>query len=884
MSKYGLKIKIFETSTVIEHNNGVRDHYEYKDAMLTNSLFLDFLLGNGLQTYRNESTRDIICLEFNYGTRSYEKEVEHLSSTARNARKEYRMAYVTGDARQTDVASYKRERLSGLMEDARKNRYEYKKLNADQIRLKVYEEGITIPYVTKNKNGEIENVENVHYKMLFRSTGKAKKGSCMFIVDRLYGKAVDFLRMGIQMPDRNAPIVEVSAYSALIASGIVGRIKVNPRNILILKDVSRYFETKVISVEVDEGKNCIAKEIEKFRLKNELFDGQALIDTRLFTQWASDEGEVGNGYLLLRQHFCKMAAFHAKLQDFFRDYCLEHSLDYETEIVNDCWGNPHRLKDVEIVTTDNAMKWIKFGVTYDYWCRKVEENGSLFGVVKTAHRSKLGEVQKMSYQMVNALDEELMPSIVKESEDYVIRLKLDDMAFLEYLKRNTNFSNDFNVLVVLCGQDPEFVRSEYFRQRRYKIINDYIYKLRTGEIIQDAENLVIIGSPYAMLLYAASGNEKDCDFDDTLHAEEGAVQCYTPRFEPDTYLAGFRSPFNSRNNIDYLHNVYDERLEKYFGFTRQIIAVNMIGTDFQDRNNGSDQDSDTLYVTAQPSIVDCARRFYTEYPTIVNQIPKDVNVYNNTMADFARLDSTLARSQLAIGLASNLAQIAQSYSYTFNDNKYQTYACILAVLAQVAIDNSKRRYDLDLDKSIETIKKDLNVKENGYPQFWGIIKKDFNKRNINKAIHCPMNYLANLKFQRVRQNGATLPMDLFFVKTPLEKNIVLSQRIEKFIVKYAFDIYDSVILNDEYISGHLILKHNFDELIRDIRNTYMSNKYVGLMSWLIDRAFRITPEALKGRRKSTLSKNRSLLLKTLYEVNPESLLYCFSKNAAFKGI
>mgnify|MGYP003299405485 CR=1 FL=1 len=39
---------------------------------------------------------------------------------------------------------------------------------------------------------------------------------------------------------------------------------------------------------------------------------------------------------------------------------------------------------------------------------KVYENNCMFGIVKTAHESKLGDVQKMSYQMVNSLDEKIM--------------------------------------------------------------------------------------------------------------------------------------------------------------------------------------------------------------------------------------------------------------------------------------------------------------------------------------------------------------------------------------------------------------------------------------------------------------------------------------------
>ena len=97
MSEFGLKIKNIEASTLFEYNNGVRDHYEYKDAMFVNSLFKDFLDENGLTNWKGESTRDIICLEFNYGSRSYEEEMAHLHNVMKNARKEFRIALIKKD-------------------------------------------------------------------------------------------------------------------------------------------------------------------------------------------------------------------------------------------------------------------------------------------------------------------------------------------------------------------------------------------------------------------------------------------------------------------------------------------------------------------------------------------------------------------------------------------------------------------------------------------------------------------------------------------------------------------------------------------------------------------------------------------------------------------
>lgn len=870
ISEFGLKIKNIEASTLFEYNLGIRDHYEYKDAMFTNSLFSDFLKENGLKIWNNESTRDLICLEFNFGTRSYKKEMEHLYKIAIKARKEYRLAKTCGDSYLLEKTSNKKIKIYDLLEDAHRKRHNYIDYNTDELRKYIYNNGINVEYISRNRNGEVKKRETFHYKMLYRSTGKAKKGSCMFIVDRLYKKSLNFLRMGIKLADQNSMIVEMGAYSPLVSSGIVGKVKINPKNILILKDVDRYFKTNVISIETDDNKKCHANRISNYKLKNTLFDGQALIDSNIFPSW-------GNGYVLLRHHFCKMAAFSTNIQKFFKDYFGEK---YYNAKITDMFGVEHYVKDIELITTDNAMKWIKFDKSYDYWCKWVYDNECQFGIVKTAHESKLGNVQKMSYQMVNSLDINTMDKVVHESVEYINKLKKDDTVFLEYLKKNSNFSNDHEVLIALCNQNPDFVRSSYFRARKEKIIRNYILNFKSGKVIQNAENLVIIGSPYAMLLYAATGEEKSVDMDDTFFVESGTIQCYTNRFNSGEYLAAFRSPFNGRGNMGYLHNVYCSKFEKYFNFGKQVIAINMIGTDFQDRNNGSDQDSDSIYVTNLPAIVEHAKYCYLNYPTIVNNIPKNSNLYNNTMDDFALVDNKLSASQLSIGESSNLAQLCLTYTYNFKDNKYDKYVCILSVLAQIAIDNAKRQFDIDLEEEIKRIKKDMRIKEYKYPSFWVMIKKNFKKSNINYLLKCPMNYLYNLKFKEYRNPAKTLPMSHFFFKFNLDTNRVKSKKVEEFIQDYSLKLYENT-KEENNISDILLLRSDFDELVQHIRKIYISKNYLGLMSWLIDRAFIITPPAKQNSKtiKSKVKKNKTALLKVLYEVSPVSLLKVFSKNS-----
>ena len=836
--------------------------------MFTNSLFSDYLKENGLKVWKEESTRDIICLEFNFGTRSYEQEIEHLYKIARQARLEYKIAKSHHNKNEINKKSNKRKKIMELIAFAKNNQDKYKKISKEDIRTMFYNNGVDVEYVSRMKDGTIRKREVIHYKMLYRSTGKAKKGSCMFIRDKLHKKAQNFLYMGIKLPKKNAMIVEISAYAPLISSAIEGRIKINPKNILILKDIDKSFITNVVSIETDEQKHCYAKYIDNYELKNTLFDGQALIDSSIFPSW-------GNGYILLRHHFCKMAAFCTNIQKFFKDYYGE---SYYSATVKDMFGNEHYVKDIELITTDNAMKWLKFNVSYDYWCEKVYENNCLFGIVKTAHPSKLGDVQKMSYQMVNSLDESIMDNVVAESVAYVERLKQDDDFFLEYLKKNTNFSNDYEVLIALVEQNRDFLRSEYFRERKRTIIKSYVLNMKTGKVIQNAENLVVIGSPYAMLLYGATGIADIIDDDNTFCYEKGTIQCYTERFNDGDYLAFFRSPFNSKNNLMYMHNVYHENFKKYFVFGKQIIAINMIGTDAQDRSNGMDMDSDSGYTTNQPDIVEHARKCYLNYPTIVNNIPKDSNKYDNTMDDYAKIDNNLAGSQRDIGESSNVAQIAQTYSCNFKDQKYIDYVCILSVLAQCAIDNAKRRFDIDLSEEIRRIKNDMDIKEHKYPSFWKLIRRDISLDKINLSLHCPMNSLYNLELNNHRPSTTTLPMSYFFKKFELDKNRKTCKKVEDLITTYSLQIENA--RNKESDDNYFLLRSDFDDLIRNIQSVYISKNYLGLMSWLLDRAFVVSTSAKRNSRqiKSKLRMNKSILIKALYCTNSTNLLKCFSQN------
>lgn len=848
LSKYGLKIKNFSCGVLYEYNLGVREHLSYTNAMFTNSLLSYYLVENGLRVSKDGRTRDIIGINFDFGAKSYAetlKRVEHSIEMEESQNNDPDRLAVLHD----------------LKERVELNKDLYQKKSKEAIREEFYRNGVDVTYTTTNKQGEVVKAEKIHYRMLYRSTGKAKAGSCMFISDRLYKKAHNFLYMGIKLPKNNAPIVEASAYVSLVASSVVDRICINPKNILILEDVDSFFRTNVVSVETNQNKECFAKTIKDYQVKNTLFDGQALIDKSIFPSW-------GNGYILLRHHMCKTAAFKTDIKAFFKDYFGE---EYNQATVVDMFGNEHYAKDIQMITTDNAMKWLKFDISYEYWCERVNMNGNMFGIVKTAHKSKFGEVQRMSYQMINSLDVGIMKNVSKVSREYIMSLKSDDDVFLQYLRDNTNFANDFDVLVALCEQNPDFIRCDYFIERRRKIIKGYIHKFKTGKVIQEGDNLVMVGSPYAMLLHAVG---EDVEKDDTLKGRDDAIECYTKRFPPNLQLAGFRNPHNGKNNILSLYNVDSEKLNKYFDIGQQCVAVNCIHTDLQDRANGCDFDSDSIYCTNQVDIAQYAKYCYKHYPTIVNNIPKEKNCYTNSMADYALIDNNLSHSQLAIGESSNLAQLALTYTYNYDDQKYKDYVCILSVLAQVSIDSAKRRYDIDIANEIRRIKRDMNIQEYGYPKFWLNIRSGFNKDKINYDLSCPMNELSNVRFKGVSVKKGVLPISHFLNKYEIKGSRRGSRKVEKIIEKYSLELLASQFSDeDEY----LLLRSDFDEMIEDIKRVHISKQYLSLMSWLVQRAFLLTPQAYNSH--SQTHRNKSILLKTLYEVNPSCLLQVFSKNA-----
>lgn len=760
----GIKIASINGAEIIKASNG--ENYEMKyNCVMANSLLLDKLKELGLNVSKAGSTKDIINVKFDYGYKAPTtaddeakiKELNELKGEELKIKENIKIA----EAEKTEIQGDKKlgeldevtkalvkakiQEINTLKEDRKAKRAEIKAkkgeieagtkvIKKESLREHIYKEGFSITS-TRTVKGE-EVTETINYVFWFRTAGKAKNGADYFIRAELKDSIDVWQRMGIELPQQDAQLVEMEVYKSLVSSAITGYYVCEPSQILIVRDLDCYSELQdVIRVYRDTETGYSKAERTKARCKNTIWDGMALIQT-----------ENGlTGFRGLRQHFYKTGAFVADFQQYFRDY---YGDAYEIATITDMFGRAVKVSDIKMITTDNAIKWLKFlpatAESFDIWASYVRDNGSKFGICKADHVSKYGSKQRMSYQMINTLpiSREGITELFKDSLDFITALQNDDKAFIEHLRRTATDVNNNELLAELAETYPTFTKSEYFKENRKTEIKSYKNTLKQGKILVEGDNETIVGNPMLLLEYV-TGQLNDYIKDGVISGYIDKTlprtnSCYCRRFAKGEKIVGFRSPHNSPNNIVVFENIYSEDMDKYFYcMGNNVIVANMLYNDLQPHANGMDEDTDFLLCTNNNVIVDACEDIYVKYPTIINDFEPSKKKYNNTMEDLARVDNILQSSQLAIGTSSNVAQIYLSQYWDTKDEELLNNVAILSVLAQVAVDASKRAHlvgngDNGLVEEIERIRKELPLQVK--PKFWQYTSPAFEKDSIERKL------------------------------------------------------------------------------------------------------------------------------------------------------
>jgi DNA-directed RNA polymerase subunit F len=739
---------------------------------------------------------------------------------------------------------------------------EWEEVSASSLRKRLYTEGFTI------KNSDGTEAKYVVYK---RSSAKSRTGQCLFIKESLHDEMINWSRMGLSLEEgMKIDLAGLLAYESLVGSSIEDTIEINPESILIVPDVKSTFKEVCNVVRTGEYGYLDSFE-EEIEITNEIFDGEALLDSNLFKQ--------GQSMMLLRNHMFKAASFATNLQLFFQDYFGD---EYESKYIEDMFGNPLKATDIKMIITPSCLKALKFSHAigtdedmWDWWKQTVKSDGSIFGICKHEKATRRGSVegkplQQTSYQMLNSLpaskgDIEVLSQFER---DYIIKLKNNDDAFIEYISQETNDVNANEMFVKLYNQNNEFVRTKVFREFRSKAISDYVRYIKKGKIRLIGDYAVLFGNPVEYLYHAVGESV-------TESIALKGNQVYTKMFEFNQELTAFRNPHTSQSNVLVVNNTYNEQIERYFNLTDNIAVVNSIKFNLLNILSGSDFDSDTIVLFQNEHLSKLAKECYGKYNICVNEVSSTKKDYKLTTQDMYQIDNQLADSQRFIGEVVNVGQLALSLYWDklnrgipAEDKQMKDLlkkVDVMTVLSGVCIDLAKKFYDIEIGKEIKHVRSSLELKVNDRnittkPNFWRFVSD--NESTKYGQYNCPMDYLYQV-MNEIQRADEKNPLE--FSQLLIERNKEQSNRKQRQKIK--------LLVNEMYTDVSKIMSRGGKK--KEVRNKVedSTNEYLAKIGKL-----KVKPETMYNtlREIDEDSSNIAIkLLNVMYRTQQETFLNAF---------
>ena len=549
-------------------------------------------------------------------------------------------------------------------------------------------------------------LDGVHYVRYKRSAGSSREGKCLFIDERLY-KAMDkWSGCGLKT---QTDLASWESYKALSLSSIKGTINIPLDGILFVPDYKSIFTEEVVSVELKDGK--LIAEQKQTEITNDIWDGESLLDESMFKKGYADKH-----MLLLRNKFFKSCAFRTKLQKWIKDKNITLA-DLKTRgftLATD-------VSQIVMVTTPNSLKYLKFagGLSEKNIRKWTESVSDTFGVVKWDKSTRFfhGDMVQSSYQLLNTLglDKAQSEELLKPSFDY-ISLVRSDVEFMRYhftdayvrekeekeKKVLDGLAERAEVIFRLLFSCSFFDCTALYANFRDDVVSGLKTNLRRGHILLNGTNATLFGNGPELLKYIAG--EKV-----TSELKKGQIRC--ARFDNGAKLLCARSPHITMGNLYCVENNLDGDIWNYFDLGKNIVCVNAIGENIQQRLNGCDYDSDSMLITDDKLLVESAERYKEQFKVPVCGI-SSMSKSGQTLSE---LDHDTSENK--IGEIVNLSQKLNSIIWNemhggapkekileiYND------VCKLAVLSGLEIDKAKRAYDnVNVGEELSALRKKYN--------------------------------------------------------------------------------------------------------------------------------------------------------------------------------
>lgn len=522
--------------------------------------------------------------------------------------------------------------------------------------------------------------DGIHYVRYKRSSGSSRVGKCLFVNEIVAARMAKWDRCGLKVKDGDPiDLAGWEAYISLPMSSIIDTIEIKPENILVIDDYDSVFNDKVVAVEIKDG-HLDASEKE-CKISNCIWDGESLMDSSMFGKYSN------KGMLLLRNRFFKTCAFNTNIQKFFADNNItEVSQLNGFTLASD-------ISQIKLITTPSSIKYLKFG-TLKQW---LDNLVSTFGIVKYEKETHFfdGRYVQCHYQLLNTLhlSRDEVAEVLKPSLDYIGAVRADPAVLRYHIgyafksEDEDNCANPYktknDIVFKMLSINDKFADTRIYQDFRDTIVRGFLRNLKRGHVLLNGNYSTLLGNGLEMLKGAIGQfNGK---------SEIGVGNIHTKRFEYGKRLLCSRSPHICASNILLANNVANDEVDRYFNMSTEIVYVNAIGENIQQKLNGCDYDSDTMLITDDKLLVAAAERHYKDFlvPTNMTTATKIKRKYTNL--DKADLD--IKTSVNNIGRIVNLSQYLGSLMWdrinhgsTVEEQKEIFIdACKLAVLSNVEI-------------------------------------------------------------------------------------------------------------------------------------------------------------------------------------------------------
>ena len=547
------------------------------------------------------------------------------------------------------------------------------------------------------------NLDGIHYVRYKRSAGSSREGKCLFIDERLYRAMTKWSECGLKA---QTDLASWESYKALSLSSIKGTINIPLNGLLFVPDCKSTFTEEVVSVEAVDGK--LTAQTKQTEITNDIWDGESLLDESFFAGSYADKH-----MLLLRNKFFKSCAFRTKLQKWIKD----KNITLEDLKVRGFITLATDVSQIVMVTTPNSLKYLKFagGLSERSIKKWIANATETFGVIKWDKSTRYfhGRMVQSSYQLLNTLGltESQSEQLLQPSIDYIslIRKDVDFMRyhFTDAYAREKDENSEIpdglaeraDVIFTLMHKCPHFDETELYVNFRDDVVKGLKERLKRGHILLNGTNATLFGNGPELLKYIA-GEEV------TSTLKQGQIRC--ERFADKAKLLCARSPHITMGNLYCAENNLDGEIWNYFDLGENIVCVNAIGENIQQRLNGCDYDSDTMLITDDELLIEAADRYKDFFKVPVCNI-QAAQKTSQTLYD---LDYNTSENK--IGEIVNLSQKLNSILWD-EIHKGASEAdvlaiyedvCKLAVLSGLEIDKAKRSFDnVNVGKELVTLRK-----------------------------------------------------------------------------------------------------------------------------------------------------------------------------------